>query len=357
MSSLIGKKVNFLSLKNIVLIGGGDLMAVSAKIFKELNFNVTMIVATRHIDEKLALSNNTLADYCKELSINPHVITDINLLTKKQLSAIIPKHSLALCFGPAWVFNNQVLSEFFYGMFNINAIPIPHYLGGAHYTWQLLNKNIDGGCFFQQITDKVDQGDIFDQLRFNISPDANTPNQYFAENVRHGTYFIQRLATKFIEGNEFIPVPYSELNKHRLYFPRLRTDRQAYINWHWTAQEIVSFCQGFDEPYSGAASFIKGIKLRFKKVRLITLTDEYNNEIPPMHPFCSGLIIRISNSEVNSSIIVAARDGFIALEEVSCEEKCYKSYLKEGMRIHTPQSTIDDAMSYEVTIDGLGFKD
>ena len=152
MSSLIGKKVNFLSLKNIVLIGGGDLMAVSAKIFKELNFNVTMIVATRHIDEKLALSNNTLADYCKELSINPHVITDINLLTKKQLSAIIPKHSLALCFGPAWVFNNQVLSEFFYGMFNINAIPIPHYLGGAHYTWQLLNKNIDGGCFFQQIT-------------------------------------------------------------------------------------------------------------------------------------------------------------------------------------------------------------
>lgn len=354
MSSLLEKQINFPPLKNIVLIGGGDLMAISAKIFKGLNFNLNIIAAPRHISESLTLSNETLSDICEQLSIKPNIIPDINQMSKNELSEIIPTQAIAICFGPAWIFNGNVLSQFSYGMFNINAIPIPNYLGGAHYTWQLLNKNFKGGCFFQQITNKLDQGDIFDKHHFNISQNACSPSAYFSENIEQGSHFIRSLASKFIEGATFTPISYTTLNNHRLYFPRLRTDKQAYINWQWSAQEIVSFCQGFDKPYAGAASFIKKTKLRFKKVTLTVLTDENNEEILPMHPFCSGLIIR----KITGTIIVAARNGFIALKEVYDEqEQCFCSHLKEGMRIHTPQSTLDKAMSYEVKIDAQGFKD
>lgn len=352
------KKITFTALKNIVLIGGGDLMVASAHIFKNTGFNLSVISANRHIDEKLVLKNDTLKAACSRLNLTSHTLNDINLLSTEELSTIIPENSMAICFGPAWIFNDKVIEIFHYGMFNINAIPIPHYLGGAHYTWQLLNKNNEGGCFFQQITDKVDQGDIFAKHEFGISPTATTPNDYFIENVEQGVCFIKKLAISLIEETPFTPSPYKELNEHRLYLPRLRTDKQAYINWLWTAQNIVSFCQGFDAPYMGAASFIQNKELRFKKMKLITLTDNQNNDIPAMHPFCAGLVIRKIKKTAYTQIIVAAIGGFIELHNVYDEHgKCMKHIIKEGMRIHTPQKTLDEAISYHVSIDGQGFKD
>ncbi len=354
----IKKNISFAPLKNIVLIGGGDLMVASTKVLKSLGFELTIITATRHINEKLVLSDETLAQACQQLTNTPHVLDDINQLNKQQLLAIIPDNAIAICFGPAWVFSEKIIQQFHYGMFNINAIPIPHYLGGAHYTWQLLNNNQEGGCFFQKITDKLDQGDIFAKHQFIISSEARTPHDYFVENVQQGTYFINELANMFIEGKEFIPTSYKALDENRLYFPRLRTDKQAYINWQWTAQEIVTFCQGFDSPYMGAASFIQKSILRLKKIKLITLADNNNNQISAMHPFCAGLIIRKIKKMNSTSIVIAAINGFVELREVYDNEGCcMMEKLKEGMRLHTPQHVLDDAMAYQVTIDGQGFKD
>jgi len=356
------KQSNFSTLKNIVLIGGGDLMAASINIFHALNFNITIIAATRHINEQLVLANETLAQTCQQLSLTQHAINDINHLSKQQLSAIIPKKAMAICFGPAWVFSERIIQEFHYGMFNINAIPIPHYLGGAHYTWQLLNNNREGGCFFQQITHKLDQGDIFAKHKFTISKQATTPHEYFVENVKQGSHFIEKLAQMFIQGDTFSPSHYAPLNEDRLYLPRLRTDKQGYINWQWSAAEIVSFCQGFDSPYIGAASFFDKKTLRFKKMKLTSLTDDNNNKIMPMHPFCTGIIIRKiikkTQSTSSTSIIVAAINGFIELGEVTDHQgQCVKADLKEGMRLHTPQNVLEEAMAYQVIIDGQGFKD
>ena len=43
---------------------------------------------------------------------------------------------------------------------NFNPTPIPKFFGGAHYTWQILNKNLDSGLFIQEITKNVDRGEI-----------------------------------------------------------------------------------------------------------------------------------------------------------------------------------------------------
>ncbi|MCW8833709.1 MAG: hypothetical protein OQK09_06435 [Colwellia sp.] len=350
--------VNFSALKNIVLIGGGDLMAASAKIFHTLGFNVTIVAATRHINEQLVLNNETFSQACQPYAIAQHTISDINQLSKQQLNDIIPEDAMAICFGPAWVFNKQIIQTFHYGMFNINAIPIPHYLGGAHYTWQLLNNNRDGGCFFQQITAQVDQGDIFAKHQFSISQQASTPHEYFVENIKQGVIFIEELAQMFIQGVTFSPTAYAPLNDDRLYLPRLRTDKQGYINWQWSAADIVSFCQGFDSPYLGVASFIADKKLRFKQMKQVNLTDNNHNAIAAMHPFCSGLIVRKVKQANNTTIIVAAQNGFIELGDVIDEQGvCVKASLKEGMRLHTPQKLLDEALAYQVVIDGSGFKD
>jgi methionyl-tRNA formyltransferase len=349
-------KGKFLALKKIVLIGGGDLMAASAKIFNKLNFDIIVIAAPRHINEQLILTDESLMQVCQQLSITPHIFNDINQLSEPELSVIIPDTAIAICFGPAWIFSEQIIHKFHHGMFNINAIPVPHYLGGAHYTWQLLNNNRDGGCFFQQITNKIDQGSIFAKHHFSISNQANTPHDYFVENVQQGEVFIQRLSKMFINEVPFSPIPYETFNENRIYLPRLRTDKQAYINWQWQAKDIVSFCQGFADPYIGAATLINGQVIRLNKLKLIKLYHENANndeEIPTMHPFCHGIIIK----KTTNSIIVAANNGFIELIEVlDAQELCMKTRLKEGMRLYTPSAILDEAMTYQVKIDGQGFK-
>ena len=56
------------------------------------------------------------------------------------------------------IFLNSNVKKFAYGMYNINPIPIPNYLGGAHFTWQILNSNYDAGIYLQQISKHLDRG-------------------------------------------------------------------------------------------------------------------------------------------------------------------------------------------------------
>ena len=299
-----------------------------------------------------------MAQACDELSLKQTTLDDINQLSKAQLQELLPEKSMAICYGPAWVFGKQVIAQFHFGMFNINAIPIPHYLGGAHYTWQLLNKNRQGGCFFQQITQDVDQGDIYAKHEFSISEQAITPDEYFIENIKQGKCFIEKLAEQFKQGSDFSPTPYSPLNKDRLYLPRLRTDKQGYINWQWCAEDIISFCQGFDSPYIGAASFLNNKILRFKNVKPITLTGNNGEEVPPMHPFCAGLIVRKTSDENSYQIVVAAQGGFISLDGVFDEQgDCAKREIKRRYAFTYTTKILDEALAYQVVIDGQGFKD
>ena len=77
-------------------------------------------------------------------------------------------NSLCLCFGPAWIFSPKFISWFGGRIFNYNGIPIPSYLGGAHFTWQILNQSWEGGCFIQQITSDIDRGLIVKSFRYSI---------------------------------------------------------------------------------------------------------------------------------------------------------------------------------------------
>ena len=336
--------LHFNQVASITLIGGGNLMAESALIFAKQGFAVNAIIAPRHIDEPLIGTKATLGEYLAQNDIHFSLISDINQLTSSELAQYTPSGSMAICYGPAWVFKQHVIHAFEYGMYNINPIPIPHYLGGAHYTWQILNQNREGGCVLQMITEQLDQGGIIAKHQFEISTSAKTPDDYFVENIEQGLVFIEQLAIDFKNGKAFMSQSYHDTNKNRVYLPRLRTDKQAYINWQWHRDEIISFCRAFSAPYAGAATFANQQELRITEVEGIEL------EHLPMHPFAAGVIIR----KLNNEIVVAAVGGFIKI--TALEPSVYQQ-LKEGTRLFTPASILDQAMQYQVVLTAEGFKD
>jgi len=247
--------------------------------------------------------------------------------------------ALALCFGPAWIFSSKVISAFGAGMINFNGIPMPHYLGGAHYTWQILNENKQGGCFLQEITNQLDQGDILKAEKFILPSHVSTPRDYFAANHEIGRRFIRQTLEDFRANKEFFPIPFSRVRSSRLYFPRLLTKDNGWIDWNWSGREVALFCQAFDEPYRGAGTYIKGHEVRLKQV--VGPNSEMGAD--SFHSYLSGLIVR-KNEE---KIWVASIDGLLQVKYViDSAGNNILSDLNEGDRFQTPPNILHHARNF-----------
>ena len=72
--------------------------------------------------------------------------------------------------GQPWKFNKKLLKKFNGNFVDFMGIPLPMYRGGAHYSWMILNKNRNGGCFLQNVDDYTVQG-------------QNDTNKYFLKKI------------------------------------------------------------------------------------------------------------------------------------------------------------------------------
>lgn len=293
-----------------------------------MGFAVGALLSTRHADEVLPTSQSTLQEILESLDV-PYAVVEQGVGAVP--SRVLPSSEqvLGVGFGPAWILPNEVLSEFRAGIVNFNGIPVPQYLGGAHYTWQILNGNRDGGCYIQEMTPDVDRGDVLYREDFAVSLSARVPEDYFRENSQQALRFFREFLELVRSGARFKRDPFTRIDPRRLYFPRLATLDDGWIDWSWTADEIGRFCDAFSAPYSGASTRYGSRRLFIRRAH-VTKPDGSMS----MHPYCAGLVVRSTPVEV----VVAAKGGFIVLDEWSvegCDQR-----LREGSRLSTPRSLL-----------------
>ncbi len=342
--ALLVTRGNFRDVRRFCLIGGGDLMCDAAEYLVRHGYGVTVVVAPRHVDEVLPILGGTLRDRLRMAGASTYCVDDINEMESWPVSAICGPDVMALCFGPAWIFSPPVVGAFGQGMINVNLIPVPKYLGGAHYTWQILNGDRSGGCYLQRITGQIDRGDILYSKKFEIPNTARIPRDYALANYEQGRGCIAEFLGAIEKKLTLAPVPYAEIEQDRLYFPRLLTVEQAYINWSWSAIQIERFCNAFDEPYDGAATFLGDKMIRVKDVVLVP-------DFVDFHPFAAGLIV----SRANAAIIVAAAGGALRIGAAKyAEGNDASSALREGKRLTTPNDLLIKAMRYNARFTSKG---
>lgn len=329
---MLKNKNTQLRFSKIILIGGGELLLYTAKILKQKKIDFSILVSRRHSLENF--NNISFTDFLKNRDINYKVIKNINS-NILNTNIIIKPNSLAICFGPSWIFSKKILKLFNYNMFNINLIPLPKYMGGAHFTWQILNNNFEGGVYFQKITNKLDQGPILLGKRFKVKKiNKLTPSHFFKQNIKYGKKFIDSLVVKIIKNFKFQMNDFKKAYLFREYFPRLLSKKNAFINWSWSTKEILAFCNAFDSPYSGAMTFYKKNKISLKKVSLFKKKK--------FHPFASGIIIKI----IKPYIYVATKEGIIKIGESLKSQVNINKSMRQGQRLITPHKYIDAGFSY-----------
>ena len=329
MSKAKSKEIVFPEIRGITLIGAGNMLLKAVELIDKLKIETCVILAPRHenkILDKELKKYNTLIIKSKDIN------KDINCMKK------LHEYSrLCMCFGPAWIFSNDILEIFEGRIFNFNGIPIPNYLGGAHFTWQILNNSHQGGAYIQQITDKLDRGPIAMSKQYLLPENLKLPEEYEKYNNEKGLDIIEEFFRISLTGSKVCNLSYDEVEwEKRTYYPRLKTDENAWINWMWTGEEIYQFCNAFDCPYPGARTMLKG------KIVSLTNAKLCDQEIKH-HPYCYGLIIRVEKSKGRAWIAVSKGTIEVTLEEVGSPNN--KAFWRPGDRLSTPQKILTNSLS------------
>ena len=309
-------------LENICFIGSGMAMVKAMSVAQKLGFQVASFLATRHAEE--TLSNGLSLTETLEIEKLPYQVVDSVAEINPQVFFSNTHRTLAICMGPAWIFPGRVRDSFGVGMVNFNGIPIPEYLGGAHHTWQILNNSRTSGCYIQEITAEVDRGDILAGHKFWLPPDVDTPAEFFEINEQYTDEFLKAFLDSLHKGASFSRLSFNQLNLERLYFPRLSTVENGWIDWSWSGRDIAIFCQAFGNPYPGARTLLGDEVLVIKKSRFIAPPKDLDP-----HPFSAGLVVR----SLPESFFVAVSGGLLEVQEWSLDGSSVT--MREGARLHT----------------------
>ena len=120
-----------------------------------------------------------------------------------------------------------------------------------------------------------------------------------------------------------------QTNEPSFYWPKLNTDKHGFIDWSWTAIQIMRFCNAFDDPFKGASTFFLGNHVRLMKTSVDDLKTIF-------HPYQSGIIYR----KLSGSIWIATCKGGLKVDKVTGVEY---NKLKLGKRFQTPFDVLEQA--------------
>jgi RimJ/RimL family protein N-acetyltransferase/methionyl-tRNA formyltransferase len=310
----------------VTLIGSGRLLETTAINLRQRGIDVLVVMASRHYSK-------FIEDRLVEQQI--HFFSCDNPNSDDFLEATRAYTRLCLCFGPAWIFSSQILKHFGDRIFNYNGIPLPSYLGGAHFTWQILNDSFEGGAYIQQITMDIDRGPFYAAHTYSL-PSSNKylPSHYEEANHDAGFALICEFLDRCVQVQTLQPIHSGLPDWSRLsYFPRLLSSRHAWIDWSWEGYEIERFCRAFGHPYSGATTLLSG-----DTVSLQGVSFESDHSI---HPFCAGIVGRVNLQ--TSEAMIYARGGRLHVSTIKDVKTGYILQPRLGSRLVTPREKLDES--------------
>lgn len=336
MSTTKNKKFNFGNVAKVILLGGGATLRYLAQELLKKNIEVFVFTADRLLSEE---SNGiSFKSFLEKEKIN---FLSIDKINSSAVSEHLTFGTMGISFGAPWIFKQEVIDLFNGKLINLHSRNLPKNRGAGGPSWMILNRDRESACLLHQVDTGIDTGDIIAKKAFTFPDSCIIPQDYIEYEQEMNKEFLNSFIKDILNNKDFELA--EQDNSTSTYFPRLYSEKHAYINWDWTGEEILRFSHAFDDPYCGAITFVNDEKVYLKKCR----KAEDGNVF---HGFLAGNIYRIYKNEV----YVATRDYGLAFSVVLDENKKNYSKLKEGFRFFTPIKKIEEAKKFLAVYNSKG---
>ena len=314
----------FSEISKIIFIGGnrfnedGPLLSF-IDICKNRGIDVEVISDKERINYPSA-TMGTLAECLKKNGIN---FSSVDKLTIGTLIKYKDESTLVFCINCKWILSREMIELFPGRVFNYHNSALPEQRGAACHSWRLMQNINFTRLTIHEVSPEIDKGKVY--VQDEVIFDNNTHN--LTQSYRFIASQEIRLFSNFLDGNIKIT---SQKEKDSFYWPRLSTQANGYIDWSWSALEIVSFCNAFDDPFDGASTFLSNSQVHFRNV--IKIDEDYS-----FHPFQAGLIYRINDS----GVYIATCKGGICVKDLKADKG---SKIRVGLRFVTPPEILFSAL-------------
>ena len=286
---------------NIIFIGGVTFSYEILLSILNAGWNISAVFS--YMDSK----KNSYSDFVnfdeltKKFEFKNIKVNNINDFENIEIIKEI-KPDLILVMGWSQLLKKEIISIPRIGIIGSHPTELPKYRGRAPIPWTILKNLKKSALTFFWINDGVDNGDILDQVTFDVNEqdDAST---IYQKVIKLGKEMILSDLKKINEDN------YSRKKQNPEEFienwPK-RTPEDGKIDWTISGKEIQTLIRATSHPYPGAYTFLNNSKLIIWKADFIKNGN-----------FDSGKILEIKDNFVN----IGCKDGYLILKDVSLDEK------------------------------------
>ena len=339
---MAGDRVTWHNIERLALFGGSWIVAELLPRLAGLPWDLHVFTSPRHLDDVVTKGGETLRAVMERLSVAYTSSEDID--TDPEALAFAGPSTLGIAFGAAWTFSPDFAARFAGPLLDFMGIPLPAYRGGAHYTWQILNRERRGACNLQIVLggeESFHRGPILRHEAYRMPDGARTPQDYFDAALAQESAFILRFLDDVRAGAGFEPQPLDE--REASYFPFLHTKVHGWVDWSGGAEEVARFIGAFGDPYPGASTLWRR--------RRVFLKDAREEAEGGGHPFARGLVFRNDAG----GIWACTRDGSVRIGRVVDEDgRDLTAEIAPGSRFITPAERLEEALASELVYTASG---
>lgn len=170
---------------------------------------------------------------------------------------------LILVMGWSQLLNNEIIQIPRLGVIGSHPTELPKYRGRAPIPWTIIKGLKESALTFFYITSGIDDGDILDQRKFQIS-DSDDATSLYEKITEVGKQMLLDNLKLISEGKaKRIKQESSNVIEN---WPK-RTPEDGKIDWTKSNREIYTLIRATTHPYPGAFTFFKKHKLKIWKAK------------------------------------------------------------------------------------------
>lgn len=236
---------------------------------------------------------------------------------------------VALSVSAPWIFDRSFITLWNGRIFNIHFSPLPRFRGGGGLTWPILLRGRRFGVTIHELTEGIDDGPIIASIRLLFG--FRGLEKIIGRKLELSALkLLRRTLPKLLEGRYRARKQREQISE---YWPRINASTQGWVDWSWTAKEIVQFSEGFLSSGKLITTECKG-----QTINLVEVKFEGRRHF---HPFSWGIVFRKSTE--TGSLKVAARGGQLSIRIASPDGS--KADVRLGDRLFTSLERLEEAKS------------
>lgn len=285
----------------IAFIGGVKFSHELLSTMLSNGWNVSVVFSYEDSKKKYYSDIDSFTELTKKYGVKHVQVNNINDDENIQILKEI-EPDLILVMGWSQLLKNEIIKIPKLGVIGSHPTELPKYRGRAPLTWTIIKNLKESALTFFYIDEGIDDGDILDQRKFNISDEDDATSLYEKMTTLGKEMLLDNLV--ILKDNKAIRKK-QDPNQFIENWPK-RTMEDGKINWNNSSEEIHRLIRATTHPYPGTFT-------KFKNEKLIIWKSQFFNDADS-NP---GILKEVNDD----NILVGTGNGTLKILKVSYQNK------------------------------------